>query len=102
MIDKKIIDKLASDLEKYAEAHTAYATHMMKEATKLASQKLANDEAEPKVNKAEEVCDHGVPLEEFCSECAPSKGKKSKKQKVASRVLMDLAALAGFTNRGAV
>lgn len=101
MIDIRIIEKLASDLEKYAEAHTAYNTHMMKEATKLARVKLANDTGEPAQPKAEEVCDHGVPDSEFCSECAPDKNKK-KKKKVASQLLADLASLAGFSNRGAV
>ena len=42
MIDKKLIDKLADDLDKYAEVHGAYNRHMLDQATKVAMDKLAS------------------------------------------------------------
>lgn len=102
MVDGKIIEKLASDLEKYADAHSAYRSHMMKQATRAAMAKLSNSpEDAPQESKAEETCDHGLPLGEFCSECVPAKRNKKNKKKVASDMFTALAALAGFSSRGA-
>ena len=74
MIDKKLIDKLADDLDKYAEVHGAYNRHMLDKATQVAMDKvgLSKDSDEGEKLKTPKV-------DLFAMDQVNAKRKKSKK-----------------------
>jgi len=104
MIDSKLIEKLAADLETYAEEYSEYSRFIAGETTKLASVKLSSDEDVTSEDKPEdkETCEHGTSVHEHCSECIEGEKPPSKKKmkKAEADFYGRLSSAVGFKRGG--